>query len=41
MGKDFNREMLCSDIHYRVVILDAMCSLDVGVSYKKGRGETS
>jgi hypothetical protein len=40
MWKDFNRE-ICSDTHYRMVIVDAMCSLDKGVRYKRGREETS
>lgn len=41
MWKDFNKKIPCSDIHYRMTILDAMGSLDMGAGYKRGSGETS
>lgn len=41
MWKDFNKKIPCSDIHYRMTILDAMCSLGMGAGYKRGSGETS
>lgn len=37
MWKDFNKKIPCSDIHYRMTILDAMCSLGMGAGYKRER----
>lgn len=41
MWKDFNKNIPCFDIHDRMTILDAVYSLDMGVGYKRGSGETS
>lgn len=41
MWKNFNMKILCSDIHYRMTILDVMCSLEMGAGYRRGSRETS
>lgn len=41
MWTDFSKKTLYSDVHYRMVILDAVCSLDTGAGYKRGSGEAS